>query len=198
MSETRNALLEATRTCIGRKGLAATTSRDIAAGAEANLQAITYHFGSKDRLVAEALLDGMRSWLAPTIGVLAGDGDPAARTLAAIQSLLATFEEHRADAATYLQALAHASVADPLRAGIVELWGELRVLLAGDMRAMQASGELGAWVDPEAMSAVLVAVANGFVVQATVDPGGPPLPALAAQFAGLMLAARQPRTATGS
>jgi hypothetical protein len=43
------------------------------------------------------------------------------------------------------------------------------------------------------MAAVLVAVANGFVVQATVDPDGPSIASLAAQFASLLLAARQPR-----
>jgi AcrR family transcriptional regulator len=193
MSETAPALRAATRACIARKGLAATTSRDITAEAGANLQAITYHFGSKDRLVADALLEGMRTSLAPTIAVLAGDGDPAARTVAAVQSLLATFEEQRADAAAYLQAIAHAPAADPLREGVVALWGELRALLASDVRAMQATGELGAWVDPEAMAAVLVAVANGFVVQAIVDPTGPSLATLAAQFANLLLAAREPR-----
>lgn len=184
--------MEATRTCIGRKGLAATTSRDITREAGANLAAITYHFGSKDRLVAEALLEGFRVWLAPTVAVLAQDGDPATRTVAAIQSLLATLEEHRDDAAAYLQALAHAPVADPLREGIVELWSELREMLAADMRAVQESGELGPWLDPDVMSAVLVAVANGFAVQAIVEPGGPGLSAMAAQFGSLMLAARQP------
>ncbi|MGH9042625.1 MAG: TetR/AcrR family transcriptional regulator [Acidimicrobiia bacterium] len=187
------ALLEAARGCIGRKGLAATTSRDIAHEAGANLAAITYHFGSKDELIARSLLEGFRSWLAPTVDVLTGEGDPATRTLTAIQRLLTTFDEHRDAAAAYLQALAHAPVADPLRQGIIELWGELRVLLAADMRAMQESGELGMWVDPEVMSAVLVAVANGFVVQATVEPDGPSLHALATQFASLLLAVRQPR-----
>jgi AcrR family transcriptional regulator len=193
MNETARRLLSATRTCIGRKGLAATTSRDITGEAGANLQAITYHFGSKDALVAAALLDGFRGWLAPTVAVLRGDGDPAARTIAAVQALLATLEDHRDEAATYLHALAHAPVADPLRVGIVELWSELRALLADDIRAMQATGELGAWVDPDTMAAVLVAVANGFVVQATVEAGGPPVSSLAAQFASLLLAARQPR-----
>ncbi len=40
------------------------------------------------------------------------------------------------------------------------------------------------------MAAVFIAVANGFVLQVTVDPDGPPLAALAAQFAALLLAAR--------
>lgn len=193
MNETAEALKEAARVCVARRGLAGTTSRQITSEAGANLAAITYHFGSKDRLVADALLDGFRAWLAPTVRVLTGEGDPAARTIAAIQTLVTTFDGHRDAAPAYLQALAHAQVADQLRDGIVELWGELRELLAADIRSVQEAGELGAWVDPELMAAVLVAVANGFVVQATVEPDGPTLPALAAQFGGLMLAARQPR-----
>jgi AcrR family transcriptional regulator len=193
MNETATALKEATRVCVARRGLAGATSREITREAGANLAAITYHFGSKDRLVAEALLEGFRSWLAPTVGVLAGEGDPAARTVAAIQTLLTTFEQHRDAAPAYLQALAHAHVDHPLREGIVELLGELRGLLAADIRAVQQAGELGAWVDADLMAAVLVAVANGFVVQVTVEPDGPTLPALAAQFGSLMLAARQPR-----
>lgn len=105
--------------------------------------------------------------------------------------MLATLEEHRDDAAAYLQALAHAPAADPLRQGIVDLWSELRAVLAADMRAVQKAGELGAWLDPEAMSAVLVAVANGFVVQAILDPDGPAVSAMAAQFGSLMLAVRK-------
>lgn len=193
MNETASALREAARRCIGRQGLAATTSRAITQEAGANLAAITYHFGSKDQLVADALLEGLRSSLAPTLAVLAGEGDPAARAIAAIQSLLTTLGEHHGAASEYLQALAHAPVAHPLRDGIVELWDELRALLAADIRAIQQSGELGEWVDPEVMAAVLVSVANGFVVQAIVEPDGPSLSALAAQFGSLLLAARQPR-----
>jgi len=191
MTDTATALREATRTCVARDGLAGTTSRDITREAGANLAAITYHFGSKDRLVADALLEGFRSWLAPTMTLLHDDGDPATRTIAAIQSLLSTLEEHREDAAAYLQALAHAPATDPLREGIVDLWSELRTVLAADMRAVQETGVLGPWLDPEAMSAVLVAVANGFVVQAIVDPDGPAVSAMAAQFGSLMLAVRQ-------
>ena len=70
----RQRLIDATRRCIARQGLAATTSRDISAGAEANLAAITYHFGSKDELVAEALLEALRDWLKPALDVLGGGG----------------------------------------------------------------------------------------------------------------------------
>jgi hypothetical protein len=118
-------------------------------------------------------------------------GDPSARTLVAIQTLIATFNEHRDDAPAYLQALVEAPRMEPLQAGVVHLWTELRQLLAGDITDMQQRGELAAWVDPDVMSSVLVAVANGLVLQVTVDPGGPELEAMASQFGALLLAARK-------
>ncbi|MGH9280332.1 MAG: TetR/AcrR family transcriptional regulator [Acidimicrobiales bacterium] len=183
---TRARLLDATRRCISAQGLAATTSRDITAAAGANLAAITYHFGAKDDLVAAALLDELRAWLAPTLEVLAGGGDPATRTLTAVQTLVAEFERRRAEAPAYLEAMVQAPRLGALHDGVVTLWSELRRLLVVEMRALV----LPSWVDPDAMSALLVAVANGLVLQVTVDPSGPPLDAMAAQFAGLLLAAQ--------
>jgi AcrR family transcriptional regulator len=191
MNETRQALLDATRTCVGQRGLA-TTSRDITAAAGANLAAITYHFGSKDDLVADALLQELRSWLDPTIAVLGGDGDPATRTVLAIQTLMTTFQEHEAAAPTYVQAIAQAPMLPALHAGLRTLWGELRQLLAADITAMRDLGELPAWIEPATMAAVLVAVANGLVLHVTVDPDGPSLADLSAQFAALLLAVRSP------
>jgi AcrR family transcriptional regulator len=191
MTETRNRLVEAARRCIAAKGLASTTARDITSEADVNLAAITYHFGSKDQLVAEALLEALRTWLTPTLEVLSGSGDPAARTQRGIQTLIATFHEHRDDAPAYLQALVEAPRMEPLQAGVVHLWTELRQLLAADIADMQQRGELAAWVDPDAMSSVLVAVANGLALQVTVDPDGPELEAMANQFGALLLSARQ-------
>ncbi len=191
MNETRQALLSATRRCIGRNGLAATTSREITAEADANLAAITYHFGSKDELVSEALLDGIREWVAPTLEVLSGGGDPSARMLIAIQTLVATFDEHRDEAAVYLAALVHAGQDDALRGGLVDLWTELRVRLAADIAALVTDGELAAWVDPDAMAGALMAVANGLVLQVQVDPDGPALSDMTAQVGSLMLGARR-------
>jgi AcrR family transcriptional regulator len=191
MNETGNQLLAATRRCIATKGLAGTTSRDITSAADANLASITYHFGSKEQLVASALLDALREWLAPTLDVLAGGGDPAARTIVAIQTLTETFEQHRDEAPVYLEALVQAPRIEALHVGLTELWSELRQLLADHMTEMQEAGELAAWVRPDAMASVLIAVANGLVMQAVIDPDGPTLPAMTSQFGALLLAARE-------
>jgi AcrR family transcriptional regulator len=190
MNETRQQLLTATKACIAADGLAATTSRRITAAADANLAAITYHFGSKEQLVAESLLDSLREWLAPALEVLAGGGDPAARSLVAIQALTEAFAAHRDEAVVYLEALLHAPRIEPLHTGLAELWSELRRLLAADMARMQQQGELARWVRPDVMASVLLAVANGLVMQAVIDTDGPDLPAMAGQFGALLLAAR--------
>jgi AcrR family transcriptional regulator len=51
--------------CLRERGVAGTTSREIAAPGGVNLAAITYHFGSKDEFVARALLHAVRKWLSP-------------------------------------------------------------------------------------------------------------------------------------
>lgn len=191
MTDTRGRLLRAARQCIASKGLAGTTSRDITTSAGVNLAAITYHFGSKENLVAEAMMEGLRTWLAPTIKVLGGEGDPATRTTLAISTLTTTFEQQRRQAPGYLQALVEAPRIKSLHAAVIDLWKELRQLLAGQIADMQQRGELETWVDPETMAAVIIALANGLVLQVTVEPDGPALTDMAAQFGSLLLAARR-------
>lgn len=191
MTDTRVRLLRAARRCIASKGLAGTTSRDITATAGVNLAAITYHFGSKEALVAEALVEGLRTWLAPTVKVLGSEGDPATRTALAIRTLTATFEQQRRQAPGYLQALVEAPRIKPLHAAVVDLWNELRSLLAGQIADMQQRGQLETWVDPDAMAGMIIALANGLVLQVTVDPDGPALTTMAGQFGSLLLAAQR-------
>lgn len=186
---TAERLLVATRACIAEQGVAGATSREIAAAAGTNLQAITYHYGSKDRLVARALVETVHEWVEPALAVMAAPGDPATQMLSAVQALTERFERRRSDAPALLEALALAPRRPELRTAIVDLWSELRRRLAAHLTALQADGHVGAWVDPDTMATLLVAVANGLVLQVTVDRFGPPMPALAGQFAQLLLAA---------
>lgn len=74
----KDRLLEAAIICLQRKGYAATTARDIAAEARANLRSIGYHYGSTRGLLLAAISANWRRWLAPLIAATAGeDSDPA-------------------------------------------------------------------------------------------------------------------------
>lgn len=189
MTETRQRLLDGTRACIRSRGLVATTSREITATAGVNLAAITYHFGSKDELVAEALLGSLRASLAPALDVLASEGDPATRTVNAVATLVASFEQQRDEAPVYLEALVHALRLPSLHNGVVALWAQLRDGLIEQMDAMRDEGVLPAWVQSHSMAALLIATANGLVLQVTLDPDGPKLSAMAEQFARVLLSA---------
>ncbi|BAW07017.1 TetR/AcrR family transcriptional regulator [Nocardia seriolae] len=66
----REDLLEGARRAVLARGLAKVTARDIASAAGVSLAAIGYHFGSKDKLVTEAITIGVGSEI--------GDGMEAA------------------------------------------------------------------------------------------------------------------------
>lgn len=67
---TRAALIEAGLKLFGEKGYAATSTREIAAKAEANIGSIAYHFGGKEALrdaCAEHIVKTVRGFAEPTI-----------------------------------------------------------------------------------------------------------------------------------
>lgn len=182
-------MVDATARIVAAKGLRAVTSRRIAGVAGVNLAAITYYFGSKDALVAAALNSELERLVEPAMAMLESDGDPGANLLAAVQQLLATFAAERDRAPAYLTALLEAARSVDDAAGRSAM-RQLRERVADVVRAHVDSGQVSSWVEPEAMAALIIAAANGIVLQVTVDPGGPSVEQIAAQFALLFLTAR--------
>lgn len=54
---TREDLLAAAKQCLAERGYARTTVRDVVAASGANLAAINYHFGTRDKLLNQAMLE---------------------------------------------------------------------------------------------------------------------------------------------
>lgn len=190
MNDTARALIQATQTCIAEHGIAATTSRAITTRARVNLGSITYYFGSKDDLIAIALIEGFRAFLQPTLDVLNQDGDPGTQTILGVQTLIATLDQHRDQAAAYLEALAQSQHSPAVRSGIVNLWNELATRLESDIFALQTRDELPAWVNPQAMASLLITVATGSVIHFLINDEGPAVGDMAGQFTSLLLTAR--------
>jgi AcrR family transcriptional regulator len=174
--------------CVRRDGMAGATSRAITTAAGAHLGAIPYYFGSKDELLAEALLGVIRRQLEPVLSILAGDqGDARGRMLAAVAALLSGFAAVRQDAPVYLEALVNAARFPALAAGLAELLAQLRRFLAEQVAQVKADEHLPDWIDPRATADLLIAVAHGIVLTAVVDPDGVDPAPVAAQFASLLL-----------
>ena len=67
----REKLLAGAKRCIQEKGFARTTARDLVAASGTNLASIGYHFGSKEALLTQALVEELGEWgdqvLAPVL-----------------------------------------------------------------------------------------------------------------------------------
>src|SRR4051812_36238625 len=103
----REDLLEGSITCLQQKGYAATTARDIVNASGTNLGSIGYHYGSKEQLLDQALLEAVKRWFEPLIASVAGPPDElATRLREAIRAQLET--RNRAMVIAYFEALVRA------------------------------------------------------------------------------------------
>jgi AcrR family transcriptional regulator len=188
-SGTPERLLEGTIATLKERGLHGTTSRQIARASGVNLAGITYHFGSKDELVSQALLQAIRGWVEPAMAILRQDIHPALRMIGATQALQESFERARDLLLVYLEALVQAPRTDTLRRGVEELFTELRGFLAGQIGELKSLGFLPAWIEPQAMATLLVATADGLALHAALDPDSVDHHAVAGQAMQLLLSA---------
>jgi len=186
---TRAALLRGALDTARAHGVAGATSRRIAAASGANLAAITYWFGSKDALVAEAIFGDLERRLAPVLAGLEADEPPATRLLRAVQQLTAELERSADDVPLYLDALVLGAGPSPLAERGRQLVAHLRARLAAVIRILLDGGAIAAWIDPDAMASLLIAAANGTALQTRLDPDGPAVTAVAGQLANLLLGA---------
>jgi AcrR family transcriptional regulator len=188
---TRQRLLDAAWRCLTATGPAGATSRSITAAAEANLGAITYHFGSKEELIVAAAARSIEALIAPALAALTDETvDPVTRMFTAIGRLQEAYASAEADAPAYLEVLLHARRVEGLGGPLVAALTEVRRAVAGQLAALQAQAFLPAWVDPDALAGLLLAVAEGVVLQTVSDPDGPGASAMADQFAHLLVAGR--------
>ncbi|MFI0445387.1 TetR/AcrR family transcriptional regulator [Actinomadura sp. 6N118] len=190
---TRSRLIEATLEVLARRGLAGATSREITAAAGVNLQAITYHFGSKDELVAQALVHAVRRWIEPIRTALADVADdPVGHLLEAALTVQEALEEAREHIPAYVEALAAASRNETIRSQVAGLLAELREVLAASIGQLRTAGYIAPWVEPEPMAALIIAAGDGFVLHSALEPGGHAPERMLQQVVQLLLAARNP------
>ncbi|MEV4128801.1 TetR/AcrR family transcriptional regulator [Nocardia sp. NPDC049707] len=173
----RDKLIDGAKRCLQELGYAHTTVRDITKVSGANLASIGYHFGSKDALLFEAMLEATTEWADKLKHVLASDAAHADPTQSRFESLwrsvIHTLDLDRPVFVTSLEVSTQAE-RHPL----------LRRELAGAQE--RARLELGNWLitplDPlpeqtrRAVGSFHLTVLTGLVVQRLIDPDRAPTP----------------------
>jgi AcrR family transcriptional regulator len=187
VTPTRQALLDATRAVVARRGVGDTTSRHITDEAGASLGAITYYFGSKDALIAEALAGEIERLAEPALAALESSDDPAARMARAMGLLLAALTDQADRVPLFVETLAAAGRGDDAAPAVRAVLATLQSRLEAVIAELRGDDLVPAWVDPTAMAGLIVATASGIVVHQSLELAGPGPEALAGQFAALLL-----------
>jgi AcrR family transcriptional regulator len=167
----REQILEGAIECVQTRGVAATTTRDIAAAANASLASIPYHFGSKDALMDQALLEAIRRYSGHVQRqAFAGDAPPLQ---ALAKSLVATVDSF-ADAGPLLVSLMEAHVkaihSEPLRERVAS---NRRAAVERIAESVQDGLELEGRLSDEqarAVSVLILALVDGLMLGWLVDP----------------------------
>jgi len=172
----REQLLEGAIECLRTKGYARTTTRDIAAAANANLASIGYHFGSKEALLNQAILRACEQWT-NRLGeaAFAGqDASPLGQMAASWVAMLNSFEELRPILVGLIDAAAQSAWSDDLRQELAAHYRVSREQVALMVRQSLGEGVEEAGVDPKVVGSFLIAVCDGLVLQWLIDPDETP------------------------
>jgi AcrR family transcriptional regulator len=161
----RSNLIEGTLRCLERLPPEQITARTIADESGANLASITYHFGSKDNLVTEAVIEGLDRWLAD---IASGLGDlasptPTERFRHAAEVIESSRQRHAGLAKNFVGALAKAQHDPRVR----------DLLAAGFHRSRPAvASVLGLGADQAGQDAagLVLAMFDGLLFQVLLDP----------------------------
>jgi len=154
----KDRLLEAAVVCLQSKGFAATTARDIASEADANLRSISYHYGSTRGLLLCAISTNWRDWLAPLIVAVTGDArTPEQRLAEGMELFSAALSANAQMAHAWLEAVTLAPRDVELRARLAANQQEFRAALAG---TLTGAGQ----PDADARAAAIITVCDGLIV----------------------------------
>lgn len=168
----REALLEGARTCLEEKGYARTTARDLVAASGTNLASIGYHFGSKERLLNQAIGAAFEEWT-ERVGELASsakDASPLEQAEVSLVAMLDSFEEYRGVMVAFVEAIAQAERSPELKAQLADLYRDCRARIAQMIRASLGDDADAAGSVPDTLASFFMAVCDGIALQWLLDP----------------------------
>lgn len=175
-TSSKDRLLDGALKCIAQRGYAATSSRDIARAAGANVASINYHFGSKDALVNEALGQCFGMWNQRVEDAFAAAAGLAARDqLAAIlHAAIDSFAELRSSVHACIESYAPALRSDELRERMAAGYATVRESAVRQATEHMEDMGLAAPENLGVIASVLMAVCDGLMLQWIADPAATP------------------------
>ena len=166
----RDKLLAGARRLIAEKGYADITARDLVAASETNLASIGYHFGSKDALLTEAVLDSFGAWgnqLEEAISSITSK-DPVERLSAVLDAVAEVFAQGPAITTASVEAFARSPHSPEIRLKLAEAYQSSRAHLAAAILGTDTE------TDTDHIGSLGLALIDGIALQWLVDPENAP------------------------
>jgi AcrR family transcriptional regulator len=184
----REKLLTAARKCLEAKGYARTTARDLVNASGTNLGSISYHFGTKEALLNEAIGAAFVSWTQEVMSVVRRTpaDDPLERMLAGWRAMLDRTEANRALITANMEAMAQVARSEDLRERMAAAYDICRTTIA---EAVLESVPPGAEQHAPVIASFIMSVVDGITLQWMTDPEHAPSGEQLEQSLRLMFAA---------
>lgn len=168
----REDLLAGARKVIMEQGVAKATARDIAAAAGVSLAAIGYHFGSKERLVTEALTEALGTAIGDSMEKLIADSagsTPLAGFTRLWNGMPAVFANNQEAMLASLENIVRIVRSDESRAQLADQLPQIYADLSQNLRT--AHPELDA-DQAEAVAQLYFALVQGLGLLWVLNPNG--------------------------
>jgi AcrR family transcriptional regulator len=172
---TKTALLDAAKRLVAERGYAGTSVRDLAAAADANVASVSYHFGSRERLLNEAVLESFQDWTErlATLAHADPEAEPRTRMGVSLRALLAGIPDAQPLFAAFLEAILQARRSPELRSELAAHYAEQRrrvgKIVAGDDDKQTLPPRT-----VEILATIMIATADGLLLQSLIDPAAVP------------------------
>jgi AcrR family transcriptional regulator len=181
----RTRLLLAARSLLRERAYGKITARDLVAASNTNLGSISYHFGSKEALLNEAIGLALEEWT-ETIGQTIR-ANPDAGPMGLMASSLSLMLDEQESILPYynafIEALARSARSPELREQLAAHYNRQRERIAGWIE--ESMPDTLSAVQARHLASLLLATADGMLVQAFVDADDTPTSAeLASAFGG--------------
>jgi AcrR family transcriptional regulator len=191
VEDTKTALLHAAKQLMLERGYAGTSVRELAAVSGTNLGAVNYHFGSREKLLNQAILECFLEW-GERVGEVdvAPDAGPLEQLAARARPTVDGIAEAQPLFVMFLEALLQARRSPELHRQLVAHYAEQR-RQAGEFIGATARGAELPPRTAEVVTSYMLAVVDGLQLQSLLDPEAVPTgDELAALYEGLAAAAR--------
>jgi AcrR family transcriptional regulator len=189
--DTKTALLDAAKQLVGERGYAGASVRELAAAAGTNIAAVNYHFGSREKLLNQAVLEYFLEWNDRVSEVdVDPDAEPLAQLAGRARQMIDGLPAAQPAFVVFLEALLQARRSPELHSQLCEHYAEQRRRAMQSIAASTSGRELPSRFQ-EVIASYILAVVDGFQVQALLDPAAIPTgEELAGLYESLAVAAR--------